>query len=667
MPLPAHRQLAAILFTDMAGYTALMAKDETLAARLRSRHREVLRSCHEDHQGQILQYFGDGTLSLFQSAVQAVQCAIDMQLAFKKEPIVPLRIGIHSGEAVWDKEGIYGSAVNIASRLESFAEIGSILVSRKIREELSNHSNFTFQSLGLFELKNVPQPREVFAVANDGIVVPIEKELKGKGKKFSEASIPPSAQTKTLSSFSKSIAVLPFANMSSNPEQEYFCEGIADEIITDLTGLNGVTVISRNSSAQLKGTSLSGLEIGRKLGVRYLLTGGVRRAGQRLRITAQLIDASIDQQLWAKKFDGTLEDVFDLQEKISRQIVQALDLKLSKKEENQLIERPFDNLQAYDAYLHAHREIMKLNDTSLSRAGQLIDNALEMIGPNSLLLATKGHIHLRYIMLGIKPDRSHLEEAEKCLHQLTILTPDSLDQHLLRGMIRYRQADIQGATNDFKKILLFDSNNRDALLYLSLMYILAGHGKEATHWAQQLITIDPLTPLNYCIPGYVKASQGMFEEAIPHYRKMYDMDPDNPFVIWTYALMAARFLARKEIIPVLAKLEPYENMLTFGRHGRFLRLALEGQHELAFEASANEQLQKEARWDEHASWWMASAYALINKKELALDWLENAIRLGYRNYPFFSIHDPFLENIRVEARFKKLMEKTRRDWESFEV
>lgn len=180
--MPQRRQLAAILFTDMIGYTALMSRDEALARRLRDRHREVLRSSHEQHSGEILQYFGDGTLSIFGSAVEATQCAIHIQRALQKDPKVPLRIGIHSGEIVWDEEGIYGSAVNVASRLESFAVEGAILISSKVRDELANKPDFQFQSLGIFELKNVPQPMEIFAVANEGVAVPAPVELEGKGK-----------------------------------------------------------------------------------------------------------------------------------------------------------------------------------------------------------------------------------------------------------------------------------------------------------------------------------------------------------------------------------------------------------------------------------------------------------------------------------------------------
>ena len=180
------RQLAAVLFTDMVGYTALMSRDEALAQKLRRRHGIVLRSCHEKHDGEIIQYFGDGTLSIFPSTMAATQCAIDIQRELRSDPVVPLRIGLHSGEVVRDDEGLFGSAVNIASRLESFAVEGAILTSVKVRDELSNQPNFVFESMGTYQLKNVPKPMEIFAIANEGIVVPTEDELEGKGQKLSD-------------------------------------------------------------------------------------------------------------------------------------------------------------------------------------------------------------------------------------------------------------------------------------------------------------------------------------------------------------------------------------------------------------------------------------------------------------------------------------------------
>ncbi len=666
-----RRQLAAILFTDMAGYTALMAKDEVLANRLRIRHREVLNKYHELHDGEIIQYFGDGTLSIFPSALEAVNCAVNIQLEFQKDPKVPLRVGIHSGEVMWDDEGIYGSAVNIASRLESFAETGSILISAKLQEELENHKSLVFQSLGLFQLKNVPDPMEIFAVFHPDLVIPDKSTIKGKGntledKRENNLSFPEFFLDKNLD-FHSSIAVLPFEDLSPKKDQEYLCDGLADEVITDLSGLRNIKVICRNSSIQLKGTQLSPNQIGSKLGVRYLLTGGIRQARDQLRITAQLVDSENNMQIWAKKFKGSTDDIFDLQEDISQKIVEALNLKLNKKEEEHLEKRPIEDVRAYDAYLKAGREIHLMNEEALERAEQLINNAIQIIGPNDVLLSTKGYIHLSYIILGLRPDNSHLEIAEKCLDELTHLNPNSAYRYFLRGMIRFKHADIQQAVYDFKKVLQYDPNNRDALFYITVMYILAGHPAKGTSHIERLIALDPLSAFNHTMPGYIELSKGNLEKAVQYYQKGFDMDPNNPFIMLVYCQIGARVLEKDIIISVLKKLESLLPDHTFSLHGRFLRLTLEGKREKALKAAENELLQTSARWDEHASWWLSTTYALLNEKEKALEWLQKAISLGYCNYPWLSKYDPFLDTIREEERFKQLMEKVKRKWEQFEL
>jgi non-specific serine/threonine protein kinase len=666
-----RRQLAAILFTDMSGYTALMAKDEVLANQLRIRHRKVLNKYHKLHNGEILQYFGDGTLSIFPSALEAVDCAVNIQLEFQEDPKVPLRVGIHSGEVVWDDEGIYGSAVNIASRLESFAETGSVLISAKLQGELENHKSLVFQSLGLFELKNVPDAMEVFAVSHPGLVMPDKSTIKGKGNvlqdiKENNLSFPEVFLDKNLD-FHSSIAVLPFEDLSPKKDQEYLCDGLADEVITDLSGLRNIKVICRNSSIQLKGTQLSPDQISTKLGVRYLLTGGIRQAGDQLRITAQLVDAENSMQIWAERFKGSTDEIFDLQENISQKIVGALNLKLNKKEEQHLEKRPIGDVRAYDAYLKARREIYLMNEEALERAEQLINNAIQIIGPNDVLFSTKGYIHLSYIILGLRPDNSHLEIAEKYLDELTHLNPSSSYRYFLRGMIRFKQADIQQAIHDFKKVLQYDPNNRDTLLYLPVMYILAGYPAKGTALIERLIALDPLTALNHAMPGYIELSMGNLEKALKYYQKGFDMDPNNPLMMFTYCQICARVLEKDQIISVLKKLEVVLPNHTFSLQGRFLRLTLEGKREEALNAAENELLQNSAKWDEHTSWWLSTTYALLNEKEKALEWLQRAISLGYCNYPLLSRYDPFLDNIRGEERFKQLMGKVKRKWEQFDL
>ncbi|HET6723280.1 MAG TPA: adenylate/guanylate cyclase domain-containing protein, partial [Chitinophagaceae bacterium] len=269
------RQLAAILFADMTGYTALMQENETLARSKRKRFKDVLESMIQEYDGKILQYYGDGSLSIFNSAINSINCAISIQQQLQTEPKVELRIGIHTGDVVIEEESIFGDGVNLASRIESMAVPGGIFISEKVYDEIKNHENIKTREMGFFELKNVKQPVHLFAIANEGIVVPSRDELKGKTKQPTNR-----------------LAVLPFVNMSADPENEYFSDGITEELLNALTKVDGLQVTSRTSAFAFKGTKDDIREIAIKLNVDKILEGSVRKAGNRVRITTQLINAA---------------------------------------------------------------------------------------------------------------------------------------------------------------------------------------------------------------------------------------------------------------------------------------------------------------------------------------------------------------------------------------
>ncbi len=268
----ATRQLAAIMFTDMVGYTALMQEDEDRASSSRRRHRQVFEETVDKFSGKILQYYGDGTLCIFSSGLFAVQCAMEIQEQLRRPPEIPVRIGIHSGDVVYDEQGIYGDGVNVASRIESLSVPGGIFISEKIFDEIKNHRTIISTSIGLFELKNVKRPVEVFTIANKGFPVPDRSAISGK-----------------TSGTGHRIAVLPFVNRSADAENEYFSDGITEEIITALTKVEGLMVTSRTSAFVFKGKNEDVRKIGSQLNVSKILEGSVRKAGNRVRVTAQLI------------------------------------------------------------------------------------------------------------------------------------------------------------------------------------------------------------------------------------------------------------------------------------------------------------------------------------------------------------------------------------------
>lgn len=303
------RILAAIMFTDMVGYTALMQKDEDHAIFIRNKHREVIQDNVLAYSGKILQYFGDGTLCMFSSAVQAVKAAVYIQQTLRNsEPPIPLRIGIHAGDIVHHDDGIYGNGVNIAARVESFGVAGSVLISGKVYDEIKNHPSLHSSFLGRYTLKNISKPIDIYTMTNEGVYIPTRKELIGKGKLLKP-----------------SIAILPFVNMSSNKKNQFISDSISEEIINKLTRIQELKVASRTSSFAYRGRNMDIREIGKSLNVDIVLEGSIRQSGEKIRVTAQLIEAESGYHIWSETYEEKLEDVFLMEDNVSDAIASKLE------------------------------------------------------------------------------------------------------------------------------------------------------------------------------------------------------------------------------------------------------------------------------------------------------------------------------------------------------
>jgi TolB-like protein/class 3 adenylate cyclase/Tfp pilus assembly protein PilF len=303
-----NRQLTAIMFADMVGYTALMQEDESRAKAHRDRNREVLTHRVGEHEGRILQYYGDGALSTFQSAIGAVEAAIAVQTDLQSPPQVPVRIGVHTGDVVHDEDGVFGDGVNLAARIQGLSVPGGVLISEKVYDEVKNQTSIATRSMGPFALKNVKRPMEVWAVTNQGLAVP-----------------DPATMGSRPTQCRNSVAVLPFMNMSPDPENEFFSDGITEELINALTRINGLQVTARTSSFAFKGKNEDVRAIAAELGVATVLEGSVRRAGDRVRITAQLINAEDGYHLFSKNYDRELLDLFQTQDEIAETIAAELE------------------------------------------------------------------------------------------------------------------------------------------------------------------------------------------------------------------------------------------------------------------------------------------------------------------------------------------------------
>jgi TolB-like protein/class 3 adenylate cyclase len=368
-PARVERRLAAILAADVAGYSRLMGVDEEgTLERLKALRRELVDPKIAEHHGRIVKTTGDGLLVEFASVVDAVRCAVETQQEMAEQNTgvgadnrIELRIGINLGDVIVEPDDLYGDGVNIAARIEALAGAGGVFVSNTVYDHVRDRLPFVFEDLGEQHVKNIARPVRVYRIRDDA----------GTAKTPS-APAPPVLPLPDK----PSIAVLPFANMSGDPEQEYFADGMVEEIITALSRIRWLFVIARNSSFTYKGQAVDVKQVGRELGVRYVLEGSVRKAGGRVRITAQLIDALTGTHLWADRFDGSLEDIFELQDRVAISVAGVIEPALQEAETGRSAHRPTDDLTAYDLYLRAYAMVFSSRARFLDALG-LLEEAIE--------------------------------------------------------------------------------------------------------------------------------------------------------------------------------------------------------------------------------------------------------------------------------------------------
>ena len=465
----------------------------------------------------------------------------------------------------------------------------------------------------------------------------------------------------------KSIVVLPFKNISPEEGQEYFSDGITDEVISDLSRIRTLRVISRSSAMTYKGSTKTVPEIARDLNVRYVLEGSVRKAGDNLKITAQLIEAEGDTHLWTEKFVGSLADVFDIQEKVSRAIVIALKQKLAPDEEKTISERPIQNLRAYESYLIARRDMYQCSEESMERALQSLTHALEIYGENSLLYAAMGLVHLQLYNMGFRTTEETLKKSERFLDRIIALEPESSHRYHLMGTIERSRGYPQKAVRSLKKAVDLDPNDPDTLGWLgNLLSLYMGRPDLGKLYIKRLIEIDPLVAWNYCAASAYYLAKGKLDRALFMIQKSVQMDPaDRNFRFWESWYLAANDRT-KEAIEIIDRISGNGHHDLVALLCTFWRFALQGEKDKALQALTKPE--REILWnDPEGPWLMADYFALLNEKTEALSWLERAVARGWANYPLFSKIDPFLANLRSEERFQKLMERVKREWENFEI
>ncbi len=654
--MPHSRQLAAIMFTDIEGYTAMMQQSEQKAILIKDRHREILQKEHKQFNGRIIQYYGDGTVSIFQSAVQAVHCALAMQQEFCQPPQVPVRIGLHVGDIVFDEEQVFGDGVNLASRIESIGISGCVLLSDRVKDEINNHPELKTVSVGTYQFKNIDRMVEVFALDHEGLVKPKPGSLTGKTEEKKNTS-----QQTTGKPASKSIVVLPFVNISNDPDQEYFSDGLTEEIITDLSQIEELRVISRGSAMTFKGSNKKTKDIANEINVRFVLEGSVRKYGNDLRIVAQLINAEEDVHLWAEKFAGKVDDIFAIQEQVSRSIADALKIKLSQKKVEILGMNPINNPLAYEFYQKAQYEFYRFKGDGLKRAVKYLNDALRIEGENLLLYARLGLIYINLFNVSDKVEMEYLEKAKFFASKVFDLDSNSSPGNILLGWITFLDGNLKDAVTHLKKAFTSNPNDPDILVALILGYFYIGNSGQIKKASLHLSKIDPLNPVYNTLQGLFHYSNGEINKAFENAKTGYEIYPEIPQNQLYYAYFLACNKKYREAMTILDRLIQDNTGAIFAPLGLLLKSALDSTEPDT--SILTEETKAKLKMDCEWSWMVADYYSIKGKKEDAIDWLEHIVHRGFINYPLLSQHDPFLENIRKEERFQKLMDHTRNEWE----
>jgi adenylate cyclase len=471
------RRLAAILFADVVGYSRLMAADEAGALAALNRHRaDEFDPVVAAHNGRLVKLMGDGALVEFASVVDAVDCALAIQNAAVGSQLA-LRIGVNLGDIIIQGEDIYGDGVNIAARLEPLAEPGGVCVSSVVHESIRNRTNVTFSDGGEVEVKNIDRP------------VKIWRWHPGDAGNVSKPAVP------ARKAEGPSIAVLAFDNMSGDPEQTYFSDGIAEDIITDLSKVAGLTVIARNSSFAYRGRSVDLRIVGRELGVAFVLEGSVRRAGQRVRVTAQLIDAATGAHLWADRYDGDLADVFAVQDAVTLQIVDALKVRLSPTERAAIARVGTTNPEAHDAYLRMRdlHAVQTLNKTTWALAVQHGTRAIDLDPHYAAALGQLSSLHWMDLFNNWSGDSDAVIAArvEGLATRALAADPEevwSLGAAALAGRCR---RDLAGAQAAATKALTRSPDFGVALYLNAELALVLGKPADALAFMERAIRLDP--------------------------------------------------------------------------------------------------------------------------------------------------------------------------------
>jgi adenylate cyclase len=621
-----ERRLTTILVADVAGYSRLMAKDEagTLSA-LNGHRAELIDLRIAENQGRIVKMTGDGLLVEFPSVVNAVGCAAEIQrgMRARNENVQPdrrieFRVGINLGDVIVQNGDIFGDGVNVAARLEGIAAPGSIAVSGSVREHVGSRLDLAFEYLGEHRLKNIERAIHVYS-----IVLNPASTMRPR----------PPAAVSAKDTLGLSIAVLPFTNMSGDPEQEYFSDGITEDIITDLSKISGLHVVARNTVFTYKGKSVKVKQVAQELGIRFVLEGSIRKAGQRIRITGQLIDATTGGHLWADRYDRNMTDIFAIQDEITRAIVEQLKIKLLPDEKAAVARPPTENVEAYTYYLRGRQFSHEWTKAYLLLARRMFKKAVEL-DPH-YARAYAGIANCDSALHGWHSEEVSLNDILEMSARALALDPELAEAHAARGLALHSNDRRMEAIPEFERALELEPDLYEANYFYARLLYTQG---EMEACAQYFVKAAEIRPDDYVSPilltsvyrrlGLVTETENWAQRGIERAERALLLHPENSSPAHRGALALAHLGERERACDWAA---------------RALAIAPD---------------------DIYAYYNIACAYSILGDIEPALDLLEHVVRRNTPEQMLWFDNDSDLDPLRNHPRFQKMYAARTKELES---
>ncbi len=630
------------MFTDMVGYTALGQRNEPLSLLLVEEQRKLIRPILSKHNGREVKTMGDAFLAEFSSALDAVRCSYDIQQAASEfnmslpvEQRIHLRVGIHLGDVVDSMGDISGDAVNVASRIEALAESGGVCLTRQVYDQIHNKFELVLESLGPKSLKNVSQQVEVFRMM-------MPWETKPNDISHNDTT---------------SIAVLPFANMSPDPNDSFFADGITEEIISALSNVSGLSVISRTSAMSFKGTTKKLKEIGRDLEVGSVLEGSLRKAGNKIRVTAQLITVSNDRHVWAQSYDKELDDVFAVQTDIAKQVAESLRVKILAPEMERLDRKPTTSTRAHTFYLKGRYHWNNRDAENIKKAAEYFEQAIK--DDQDFALGYVGLADCHEILAtnwGIDKSENH-EKAKIMLARALEIEPDLAEAHTTKGLVLMNEYNFAEAEKEFRRAIELKPSYASAHQWYSHLLMALSKPDEAHREIEKAVELDPLSAaINTNLGDYFYLRRE-YAKSLEITKKSVELNPHSPWILFSlairYAKMNMRDDARKE----------GELAVQFGRDSI---PSMEKQIEVALAYyGGDKQTVRRLLPDLERHFGgpmgppavaIAGYHFCIEQKEMGFEWLERSYSMKEALLPMLRENE-FFDSVRTDTRFLDIFKR----------